>query len=88
MCYDAPIKCGGDVLIKVIVSISDLPKEDRYMFNRLFSLAELATGRYYITAMYEREPLQKLVDDLTGRSAPDLVRCDSDPDTVFFYAVV
>jgi hypothetical protein len=59
---------------------------DTYMFCKLFHEQEIANARWFITQMYDRDVLVKLVQQMGGDES--MVRSHPDTADTFFYAVV
>jgi hypothetical protein len=61
---------------------------DVYSFSKLFSEAEIRDAKWFITQLYDRDQLVRLVVDLGG--AEDMVRCHEDDagGNVHWWAIV
>lgn len=72
--------------MQVYASIKQLPREDVYMFDKLFSSQEVQNARWFITHLHDQHTLVELVEDMGGDAS--MVRSHPDTADTFFYAIV
>lgn len=70
-------------MLKVYDSFDALPREDKYMFSRLYVNPEI--GRWYAVELHGCEKLRKLAYAM-GESYPDI--CTEDDDDTYFYLII